>query len=238
MDAGERMMEESTYYRRDDRAAGAAECPPPVAAGQGLTVELPPPRREGGCGLWQALQERRSIRNYARAPLSLEELGQVLWAQNGRLGVTGPKDRRTAPSAGARYAIETYVIVNNVEGVPLGVYHYDARGHRLAQRRAGDASRAAAAAAYDQKMAGAAAVVLVWTAVVERTRGRYGLRAYRYLHLDAGHIGQNLHLAAAAMGLGCCMVGSFYDHEVDALVGAGGADEVALYVATLGRPAS
>jgi len=257
--SGEKFLEESRHYRQADSVAsqpaqpaqpaklpqpaaaeaGPAEAGPAEAGAEaGPAVELPRPRRDGGAGLWQMLQERRSIRDYTRSPLSPEELGQLLWAQNGRLGVEGPKDRRTAPSAGARYAVETYAVVSNVAGVAPGLYHYDARGHRLVPRRLGDMAQAVAAAAYDQGMAAEAALVLAWTAVAERTCARYGQRGYRYLFLDAGHIGQNLHLAVAAMGLGCCMVGSFYDDEVNALIGVDGVREVVVYMATVGRPAA
>jgi len=251
--AGEKFLEESRHHRQ---AGGVARQPaepaeptqpaqpapaaaaPAAAAPAEAAVELPQPRRSGGAGLWRMLQERRSIRAYTRSPLSLEELGQLLWAQNGRLGVPGPKDRRTAPSAGARYAIETYAVVNNVAGVAPGLYCYDTRGHCLVPRRLGDLAQAVAAAAFDQGMAAQAALVLAWVAVADRTCARYGQRGYRYLFLDTGHVGQNLHLAVAAMGLGCCMVGSFYDDEMNAFIGVDGTREVVLYMATVGRPAA
>jgi SagB-type dehydrogenase family enzyme len=99
----------------------------------------------------------------------------------------------------------------------------------------GDLGSRAAAAALDQPMAEQAAVVFIWTAVVERAKWKYLERAYRYIYMDAGHIGQNLYLAATALGLGCCAIGALYDEEVNRLVGADGVNETAVYMACVGK---
>jgi SagB-type dehydrogenase family enzyme len=198
------------------------------------TVRLPVPSTEGGPPVWDVLRARRSLRSYTRTPLKREALSQLLWATQGiTLEVRGYQFR-SAPSAGALYPIETYLVVNRVEGLDAGVYRYDAPGSALQLLREGYAGGEIAAAALDQSMAEEAAVVFVWTAIVERSKWKYNERAYRYIYMDAGHIGQNLYLAATALGLGCCTIGALYDDEANRLVGADGIDETAVYLCTVG----
>jgi SagB-type dehydrogenase family enzyme len=142
---------------------------------------------------------------------------------------------RTAPSAGGLYPIETYVVVNSVHGLGSGVYHYFPQNHTLELLRKGDYSNAVAHAGLDQRMAKNSGVVLVWTAVVGRGTWKYRQRAFRYFYLDAGHIGQNVALAAEGMGLASCAIGALYDDEVNELVGADGEDEAAVYMTCVGH---
>ncbi len=199
-------------------------------------VSLPPVETSGGRGLWRIINGRRSQRDYTGAPLSLRELSQLLWSTQGVTDRAGDYDLRAAPSAGALYPCETYIVVNRVNGLDPGVYHYLVPDHRLELLRRGDLSSEVGAACLDQQMAAAAAAVFVWTAVVDRTRWKYGDRCYRYLYLDAGHIGAHLSLAAEAMGLGSCMIGALYDDEVNAIVGVDGERETTLYVGVVGKP--
>ena len=202
---------------------------------QGI-VSLPPADTSGGKGLWRVVNGRRSKRTYTSAALSLRELSQLLWATQGVTGHAGDYAVRTAPSAGALYPCETYLVVNRVNALDAGVYHYLVLEHELELLRTGDCSADIAAACLEQQMAAGAAVVFVWTGVVDRSRWKYGERCIRYLYLDAGHIGAHLSLAAEALGLGSCMIGALYDDEVNAIVGVDGERETTLYVGVVGKP--
>jgi SagB-type dehydrogenase family enzyme len=185
--------------------------------------------------LWKALQERRSIREYSSLPLSLKDLSNLLWAAQGITEKAFAPWYRTAPSAGALHPIDTYLIINRVEGMEPGIYFFDVVEFSLTLKRAGDFSGPIAQAALNQEIAQAAAVVFVWVAVIRRSRQKYRQRAYRYIYLDCGHIAQNLYLAATAMGLGCCGIAAIFDDEVNDLVGVDGQEETAIYLATVGK---
>ena len=197
-------------------------------------IELPSPEAKPDMALDKALRERRSVRLFTRQPLGLEQLSYLLWAATGIQRREHGYEFRTAPSAGALYPIETYLVVNNVEGLPRGVYHYSIRNHLLEELSTGDYARAIAAAALGQSVCAEAAVVLVWTAIFGRSKWKYGQRAYRYVYLDAGHIGQNLALAAVSLGLGSCQVGALYDEEVNGIVGVDGQEESVVYLSAVG----
>lgn len=199
-------------------------------------VRLPAPLRRGGRPLWQTLSQRRSQRHYENAPVSLEELSQLLWAAHGVNATYGSLHLRTAPSAGALFPIETYVVANNVSDLEAGLYHFDAPDLALSQLRVGNLGHEISLALVGQRFVALAAAVFVWTAVPERSKRRYFERAYRYIYLDAGHIAQNLLLAATALGLSACPVGAFYDDDLNHLLGLKGRDETAVYTACVGRP--
>jgi SagB-type dehydrogenase family enzyme len=184
----------------------------------------------------EALLKRKSIRHYAADPLSTDQLSYLLWASTGVQRTERGCEFRTAPSAGALYPIETYVVVNRVDGIPAGVYHYSVREHCLDVIGEGDFSSEIAIAALGQKMCMEAAAVIVWTAIFQRAKWKYEQRAYRYIYLDAGHIGENLALAATAIGLGSCQVGALFDEEVNRIVGVDGTEEGVVYMSAVGRP--
>jgi len=198
-------------------------------------VSLPAPAVEGGPGLWEVAARRRSHRTFAAAPLSLQALSQLLWATQGITRRQTGYAFRAAPSAGALYPVETYVVAHRVETIEPGVYHYDVRSHALELINQGDHGDDVARAALDQPMAAQAAAVFVWTAVVDRSKWKYRQRAYRYVYLDAGHIGHALALAAEALSLGSCAIGALYDEEVNAIVGVDGKGETAVYMAVVGH---
>jgi len=184
----------------------------------------------------ETLKMRKSIRRFSATPLSLEQLSYLLWASTGIQRKEQGFAFRTAPSAGALYPIETYLVVHRVQGLHSGVYHYDIRHHRLEQLTKGDHRDAIAQAALGQEMCASAAVVFVWSAVFNRSKCKYGQRAYRYIYLDAGHIAQNLALAAVSLGLGSCQVAALYDDEVNSIIGVDGNDESVLYLSVVGIP--
>lgn len=181
----------------------------------GTTTQLPPPATSGGMALTLTLLQRRSVRAYRADQLSLAQVGQLLWAAQ---GITSEEGLRTAPSAGALYPLEIHIVAGAVEGLPTGIYHYAPASHALERTQAADARAALASAAMNQSWVRDAAAVLVCSAVYERTIGKYGQRAPRYVHMEAGHAAQNVLLQATALGLHSVIVGAFDDHAVqDAL---------------------
>ncbi len=198
--------------------------------------ELEPPERSGGVPLYDLLQQRRSVRSYRPEPAAAEQLSQVLWAAQGITLATEYHQFRAAPSAGGLFPIETYCLINRVKEFRVGIYHYQVPHHSLVLLREGNFGGEAARAALGQRMLADCAFVLVWTALVERSKWKYEQRAYRYIYLDAGHIAQNAALAAVACGLGSCQVGAFFDEEVNALIGVDGEAETAAYMTTVGIP--
>jgi SagB-type dehydrogenase family enzyme len=163
--------------------------------------------------------------------LSLGDLSQLLHAAQ---GVTSDQGLRTTPSAGALYPIEVYAVVHDVEGLAPGAYHYAATDHVLEQVEAGDQRPAMVLAGLGQGHLGRAGVCFILTAIFQRLRWKYRERTYRYALLEAGHIGQNLYLAATALGLGACAVGAFADGLLNDLLGVDGQEEGALYIVAVG----
>lgn len=183
------------------------------------------------------IEQRTSVRRYSAQPLRLEELAYLLWCTQGVKRVTDrPVTLRTVPSAGARHAFETYLLINRVEGLAQGLYRYIALEHALLRV---DASADIAARLTDgcagQRMVAESAVTFFWTAVAERMTWRYSERSYRYLHLDAGHVCQNLYLAAESIGCGVCAVAAFDDEKINAVLGLDGETQFLVYAAPLGR---
>lgn len=199
-------------------------------------IKLDPPQREGGMPLWKAIQHRRSIRDFREEPLKKAHLSQLLWASQGITKEYMGYELRATPSAGALYPVETYLFIHSVEGIECGIYHYAIQNHQLEQLRKGDFRRAIARAALDQDMAFEANAVFAWTAVFERSKWKYKQRAYRYIYLDAGHIAQNLALAAVSLGLGSCQIAALYDDEVNELLDVDGEEESILYLSAVGYP--
>jgi len=183
----------------------------------------------------EALKKRRSIRSFTNEPLSNANLAFLLWAATGVQRREQGYDFRTAPSAGALYPIETYIIANNVEGLERGLFHYNIEMHTLDELKLGDFGEELAHAALGQSMLAEAQAAFVWTAIFERSKWKYRQRAYRYVYLDAGHIGQNLALSATSIGLGSCQIGAFFDNEVNRILEIDGTNESTIYLAVAGH---
>lgn len=213
-----------------NRPSPRKEYPKPI-----LVVKLPPPSTTGGPPLWDAVRERRSKRSYTNESLPLQHLAQLLWATQGITLRVRDFAFRSAPSAGALYPVETYLFANRVEQLEPGLYHYDPFESILQFLQRGNCGSPLARSALDQHMLEEAAVVFAWTAIIERSAWKYVERAYRYIYMDAGHIAQNLYLAAAGLGLGCCAVGAFFDEEVNELLEVDGIEETAIYLAAVGK---
>ncbi|MEA2062214.1 MAG: SagB/ThcOx family dehydrogenase, partial [Gemmatimonadota bacterium] len=198
------------------------------------TVELPEPQTTGGRPLWETISARRSFREFTDKPVNLITLSQLLWASQGITGRMHDFELRSAPSAGALYPVETYLVANQVESLEPGLYHYNIRSHGLERLRKADLREELMQAGLMQPVLSECAVAFIWTAVVKRSRWKYRQRCYRYIYLDAGHIAQNLSLAAEALGLGSCLVGALFDNEVGCLLEVNGADETVLYMCAVG----
>ena len=229
-----------TRYRRDAMPQGGLDWANPPSPYKGFPSTLKRIRLQtadpmGGDPIWQVIAQRRSVRDFSPAPISFWELSQLLWATQGVTWRAWGVDFRAAPSAGALYPIETYVVVNRVEELVTGLYHYQVREGELVVLREGDFGRDLARAGLEQEMLEEAACVFAWTAMVGRSKWKYRERAYRYIYMDAGHVGQNFYLAAAALNLGCCTVGAFFDEEVDRLIGVDGKDEISVYLGAVGK---
>ncbi len=198
-------------------------------------VDLPEPQDRGGMPLWGALRKRRSRRRFGGKALELETLSQLLWAAHGLSRRTTGRPLRTAPSAGAQYPADLYVVVHSVTGIRPGLYKYDEMEHRLLPRSQGDVRPAFREACMGQEMVSDAQALFIWVAVRKRMGDRYAARAYRYLFLDIGHAAENLALAAESLLLGCCSIGAYYDEYTDAIMGLDGEKETVSYMTVVGR---
>lgn len=255
-----RAFQEETSYDRDS----AEEQPldwrskPPLykfysyAPVFGLPSPALSPDEPPGPDVLTCIGRRRTVRSFGATPLTLLELSRLLWSSAGItasfIAPQGQDFYRAAPAAGALYPIETYVVVNKVDGLEPGLYHYRVAGadmlerpivegsHSLELLRTGDLRSEISAAALDQPLCGKAGAVFVWTAVFARSEWKYRERAYRYFYLDAGHMAAQLSLAAVSQGLGTCQLAAFYDQELNALLGVDGRGEGSIYLTAAGRP--
>ncbi len=187
-----------------------------------------------GLPLEVAIIKRRSLRDYAEEPITQAQLSQLLFAAQGITGKMFDQSLRAAPSAGALYPIETYLVIHRVKDLSRGIYHYAVRDHALELVKAGDFRKALVKAGLNQEMLGDAGVTFVLTAVFDRLRHKYGERAYRYAYLEAGHISQNISLQSVSLGLGSVTVGAFIDEALNAIVEVDGRQEAALYLHAVG----
>lgn len=193
-------------------------------------VRLPPPPTAGAISLEEALARRRSVREFAPGPLTLAEVSRLVWAAQ---GITAP-ERRTAPSPGATYPLEVYVVAGEVTGLVAGVYRYCPEPHRLELVADGDIRLPVGEAAVGQTWMSRAAMVVVIAAVFERTTGHYGKRGEHYVYVEAGHAAQNLLLQAVALDLGARPVGAFNELGIARLLRLPDG-EVPLYLIPVGR---
>jgi SagB-type dehydrogenase family enzyme len=239
--AGRAFLEQTKYPNlgRSDQQEGA---PPPPAeqpfSGDQI-VDLPLP---GECQIPQVnlkdlIEQRTSVREYSDEPLDLATLSFLLWATQGvKEVVRGYVTLRTVPSAGARHAFETYLLVNRVEGLEPGLYRYLALEHKLGLVRLGtEVAEEIHGGCLGQGMVCDSAVTFIWTAVPYRMTWRYQERGYRYLYLDVGHVCQNLYLAGEAVGCGSCAIGAFDDDRMDRILGIDGESEFVIYLSSLGK---
>jgi len=199
-------------------------------------VSLPEPELAGK-DLKRALQNRRSRRRFSRSGLSLGELSALLWASQGITAVMAGHALRTAPSAGALYPVETYLAVQQVDGLDSGLYHFNPRRFELDLLEEGDFGALVGRACLGQRFMAQAGAVFCWSAVLRRNFCKYGHRGFRYVLMDAGHICQNLLLAAEALELSACPVAAIFDEELNELFQLDGHEESVIYCAAAGQSA-
>jgi SagB-type dehydrogenase family enzyme len=198
------------------------------------TFALPDPIRTNR-SIEECLALRRSVRAFTSDTLTHAQISTLLWAAQGVTDTTRNTSRgfRTAPSAGATYPLETYIVV------PQGIFHYVPSTHQVKLLKAGDSRAALAAACLNQQCVLKAPCSIVLCAVPERTSERYGERAMRYIYMEAGHAAQNVHLEAVALGLGSVPVGAFDDDALAKFLELNTAEQktIPLYVISIGVPA-
>jgi len=200
-------------------------------AGQGDVISLPEPLSDGELSVEKALHLRRSVRTYHDTPLTLKEVSQILWAAQ---GINNDRGLRTAPSGGALYPLELYLVAGNVEGLAPGIYKYRPAGHTIVMTQEGDKRSLLTDATLRQTFVGDAPAALVFCAVYARITKKYGDRGIRYTHMEAGHAAQNVYLQGIALGIDTVVVGAFTDEKVKEVV-SGKPDEEPLYIMPLGK---
>lgn len=232
------IHEASSYYKEQkSRSEEQVEKPDRYKRYEDVEIIDLPEVDEGKTdSLHEALETRKSVRQYSKESLSLEKLSYLLWASTGVQREERGREFRTAPSAGALYPIETYLVVNDVEDLEKGLYHYRIKEHKLEQLETDNLRDDIVDAALGQNMCGQAPVVFVWSAIFNRTMWKYQDRGYRYVFMDAGHIAENLALSAASMDLGTCQIGAFFDDQVDDVIGVDGEEEKSIYMTVVGHP--
>lgn len=194
-------------------------------------IKLPAPKLKGNISVEETIFKRRSVRDYKTDALSLEQLSQLLWAAQ---GITAADFFRAAPSAGASYPLELFVIAGNIKGLDAGIYHYNVKEHSLSLHMKGDVrEKLGTTAAFNQKCISESPTCISICAVYERTMKTYGKRGERYVHIDTGHAAENIALQAVALGLATVMVGAFEDKNVSEILQLGD-DLKPLYIIPIG----
>ncbi|HCP31927.1 TPA: nitroreductase [Candidatus Acetothermia bacterium] len=240
---GQEFMEKTKYeyLEASDQEKGLPQPPlelgPPMDAGETIDLPAPASLKLGGVPLRDVIETRQSLRTYSAQSLTLKELSYLLWCTQGvRKVVPGRTTFRTIPSAGARHPLETFLLVNRVKGLKSGLYRFLACDHRLVKLASKpDIAKQMVEACGGQEFVAASAVTFIWTAVPYRTTWRYGERGYRYMHLDAGHVCQNLYLATEAIEAGACAIGAFLDDAMNELLGLDGVKQFVIYLAAVGK---
>lgn len=242
MDIALEFMEKTKYQylEESDQTKGLPQ--PPLEAEYDLLkpkIRLPQPAELefGQKALIDVINSRRSLRQYSDDPLTLQELSYLLWCTQGiRRFKDGVASYRSVPSAGARHAIETWLLINRVEGLEPGLYRFLAFEHKLIEVDLGpDITERIVAGCLGQGFVGNSAVTFIWAADAERMRWRYDVRGYRYLHLDAGHTCQNLYLAAESIDGGACAIAAFDDNEINQVLKLDGIKQFVIYAAAVGK---
>lgn len=205
--------------------------PPDSTAPLGNRMELPEPASDSDVPVEQALLQRQSVRDYTDRPLTLTEMSQLLWAAQ---GITRSGGKRTAPSAGALYPLEVYLVVGEIDGLASGVYKYLPGDHELVRVGEGDRRADLSTAALSQESIEEAPAAIVITAIYERTTIKYGERGIRYVHMEVGSAAQNIYLQAVSLDLGTVFIGAFHDQDVKRVLNLPD-DEEPLCIMPVGR---
>jgi SagB-type dehydrogenase family enzyme len=239
---GREFIKKTKYEYLDPSAQSRGRPQPPLELEiykGGELIELPAPESLTirAVDLRQAIERRSSVRRYSRTPLTLEELSFLLWCTQGiKEVIPGSATFRTVPSAGARHALETYLLINNVDTLSAGLYWYSALRHGLILIDHGDQlADQLVAACLGQRFVAQSGATFIWTASSYRMTWRYSERGYRYFFIDVGHVCQNLYLAAEAIDCGVCAIAAFSDDAVNEFLRIDGEEQFSLYLATVGK---
>ncbi|SHJ85086.1 SagB-type dehydrogenase domain-containing protein [Anaerobranca californiensis DSM 14826] len=235
---GKLFMEYTKYQYLEESDQQKGEPQPPLEKEylEGKIIKLPKTFNKREIILDDAIIRRRSVRKYISVPLTIEELAYLLWNTQGVISKNEKATLRTVPSAGARHPFHTYLLINNVENLQEGLYRYNALSHTLVTvNLQGKIKEELVSACLGQTFIGTSAVTFIWTVDIYRTSYRYGQRAYRYVHLDAGHVCQNLYLTAEAIDCGVCAIAAYNDDLLNNLLGLDGENEFAIYLASVGK---
>lgn len=228
------------YLERSDQMRGVPSPPLELPFDPSRDrIPLPDPLkcRVSPVDLSDAIERRKSVRSYLNKALTTDELSYLLWCTQGvKQVIPNTGTLRTVPSAGARHAFETVLLINRVDNIEQGLYRYLALEHELIQiERGSQIADRVMEGCLGQRMVIESAVTFIWIAVPYRMTWRYGQRGYRYLYLDAGHVCQNLYLSAEAVGCGVCAIAAFGDQEMNQCLGLDGLSQFVIYVATVGK---
>jgi len=241
-DIAQEFMEKTKYQYlgESDQSKGLPQ--PPLEVAYDLSkpkINLPSPTDlpYGQKAFIDVINNRRSLRQYSDKALLQEELAYLLWCTQGVMKEKpSVATLRTVPSAGARHAFETYLLINRVEGLKPGLYRYLALEHKLIEENMeNNIAKGLVAGCKGQKTLESSAVAFIWAADAGRMKWRYDVRGYRYMHLDAGHVCQNLYLASESIECGTCAIAAFDDDEMNHILGLDGEQEFVIYVATVGK---
>ena len=239
---GKQFMEKTKYHHLDksNQMKDLQQPPLELEYDRAKTIiDLPEPKeiKVNSISLREAIENRRSIRKYSQSHLTIEELSYLLWSTQGvKEIIPGAATFRTVPSAGARHAFETYLLVNNVKDLQSGIYRFLAIEHKLVEMNTEpNIADQITEACFGQKFVKTSAVTFIWTAVAYRMKWRYGERGYRYMHLDAGHVCQNLYLSAESIDSGVCAIAAFSDDDMNRLMNVNGQEQFVIYIATVGK---
>ena len=233
-------IRQQTDFRQTEQARGLP--PPPIQVpcpADARRIALPPVGKwpsVASIALEKAIGDRESRRRFSAQPVSLDALSFLLWATQGiRRQLDTGTALRTVPSAGARHAFETYLVVLRVETLEPAIYRYLPLEHHLVHERAVDnLSDRLTDATLGQRFSGQAAVTFVWVAIPRRMEWRYGYASHKVIALDAGHVCQNLYLACEAVGAGTCGIAAYDQPAMDRLVGLDGTEAFTVYLAPVG----
>lgn len=242
MKIGLEFIEKTKYKNKEERDSEKGISQPPLELDydkRKTIIELPDPAKikVKNIDIREAIESRDSFRVYKDSNISLEELSFILWSTQGvKEIIKGKVTIRNVPSAGARHAFETYILVNSVEGLQKGLYRYIAIENRLVEISFEDKiDDKIMEACLCQKSVKSSAVTFIWVAIPYRMNWKYGERGYRYLYLDAGHVCQNLYLTAQAINCGVCAIGAFDDDEMNKILNLDGKEQFTIYMGTLGK---
>ncbi|MEI8131640.1 MAG: SagB/ThcOx family dehydrogenase [Leptolinea sp.] len=242
MNIGKEFFEKTKYAHLSEPAQKkgfpqpALEQPIP---GDIIPIKLPDPAsiKIPAMDVRQAMEQRATLRRYSQIELSLEELSYLLWITQGVKSITDrPATARTVPSAGSRHAFETTILINRVGKLNPGLYRYSALKHLIyAVDLEVGINEKLTTACTNQSHIRTSAATFFWSAEMNRMTWRYSERSYRYVLLDAGHVCQNLYLAAESIQCGVCAIAAYDDDLLNTALGVDGDSVITVYAATIGK---